>query len=158
MTSLWTRWRLKSPASRWFTQSLFRRRSKKTSKLRVTGLCEGNSPGVNSPHKGPVTRKTFPFNDVIMVCVFLHICSIDLFWAYIFRQINCHLDKKHNKWINSICMQIFPEQSTDLHFFYRLQISQSIIVLSSVNHQYDINTRLVCVILHPDLVCSVNKI
>ena len=31
---------------------LFRRRSKKTSKLRVTGLCVGNSPGpVNSPHK-----------------------------------------------------------------------------------------------------------
>ena len=34
---------------------LFRRRSKETSKLRVTGLCLGNSPGpVNSPHKGPV--------------------------------------------------------------------------------------------------------
>ena len=47
---------------------LFRRRSKKTSKLRVTGLCLGNSPGsVNSPHKGPVTRKMFPFDDVIMI-------------------------------------------------------------------------------------------
>ena len=47
---------------------LFRRRSKKTSKLRVTGLCVGNSPGpVNSPHKGPVTRKMFPFDDVIMI-------------------------------------------------------------------------------------------
>ena len=47
---------------------LFRRRSKKTSKLRVTGLCVGNSPGpVNSPHKGPVTRKMFPFDDVIML-------------------------------------------------------------------------------------------
>ena len=46
---------------------LFRRRSQKTSKLRVTGLCVGNSPGpVNSPHKGPVTRKMFPFDDVIM--------------------------------------------------------------------------------------------
>ena len=46
---------------------LFRRRSKKTSKLRVTGLCVGNSPGpVNSPHKGPVTRKMFPFDGVIM--------------------------------------------------------------------------------------------
>ena len=51
---------------------LFRRRSKKTSKLRVTGLCVGNSPGpVNSPHKGPVTRKMFPFDDVIMtyICI-----------------------------------------------------------------------------------------
>ena len=46
---------------------LFRRRSKKTSKLRVTGLCVGNSPGpVNSSHKGSVTRKMFPFIDVIM--------------------------------------------------------------------------------------------
>ena len=51
---------------------LFRRRSKKTSKLRVTGLCVGNSPGpVNSPHKGPVTRKMFPFDDVIMGCSLL---------------------------------------------------------------------------------------
>ena len=47
---------------------LFRHRSKKTSKLRVTGLCVGKSPGpVNSPHKGPVTRKMFPFDDVIMI-------------------------------------------------------------------------------------------
>ena len=47
---------------------LFGRKSKKTSMLRVTGLCVGNSPGpVNSPHKGPVTRKMFPFDDVIMI-------------------------------------------------------------------------------------------
>ena len=45
--------------------NLFRRRSKKTSKLRVAGLCAGNSPG-NSPHKWPVTRKMFPFDEVIM--------------------------------------------------------------------------------------------
>ena len=46
---------------------LSRRRSYKTSKLRVTGLCVGNSPGpVNSLHKGPVTWKMFPFDDVIM--------------------------------------------------------------------------------------------
>ena len=47
---------------------LFRRRSKKMSKLRVTSLCAGNS--VNSPHKWPVTRKMFPFDDVIMCRVF----------------------------------------------------------------------------------------
>ena len=47
---------------------LFRRRSKKTSKLRVTGLCAGIHRGpVNSPHKWPVTRKMFPFDDVIMI-------------------------------------------------------------------------------------------
>ena len=49
---------------------LFRRRSKKTSKLRVTGLCVGNSPWpVNSPHKGPVMRKMVPFDDVMMIFV-----------------------------------------------------------------------------------------
>ena len=47
---------------------LFRCRSRKTSKLCVTGLGEGNSPGpVNSPHKGPVTWEIFPFDDVIMI-------------------------------------------------------------------------------------------
>ena len=45
---------------------LFRRRSKKTSKLRVTGLCAGNAL-VNSPHKWPVTRKMFAFDHVIMI-------------------------------------------------------------------------------------------
>ena len=35
-------------------------------------FCAGNSPGpVNSPHKGPVTRKMFPFDDVIMVHITL---------------------------------------------------------------------------------------
>ena len=45
---------------------LFMRRSKKTWKLRVTGLCVGNSP-VTSPHKRPVKRKMFPLDDVIMM-------------------------------------------------------------------------------------------
>ena len=48
---------------------LFRRISKETSKLCVTGLCAGSSPGpVNSPHKWPVTRNMFPFDDVITRC------------------------------------------------------------------------------------------
>ena len=33
----------------------------KTSKLRVPGLCDRNSP-----HKGSVTRKMFPFDDAFM--------------------------------------------------------------------------------------------
>ena len=47
-----------------FLNRLFRRRSKKTSKLRVTGLCVGNSP---VPQKGPISRKMYPLDDVIMV-------------------------------------------------------------------------------------------
>ena len=39
----------------------------KTSKLRVNGLCAGNHRGpVNYPHKWPVTRKKFSFDDVIV--------------------------------------------------------------------------------------------
>ena len=46
---------------------LFRRRSEKTSKLRVTGLCVGNSPVAGEfSHKSTVRRKMFPFDDVIM--------------------------------------------------------------------------------------------
>ena len=44
MAPYWAQWRLKSPASRCLLKRLFRYRSKKTSKLRVIGLCAGNSP------------------------------------------------------------------------------------------------------------------
>ena len=59
VTSKWARWRLKSPAYLLFTQWSAQAWIKETSKLRVTGLCE-----MNSPHKGPVTWKMFPFDDV----------------------------------------------------------------------------------------------
>ena len=47
---------------------LFRRRSKKTSKLRVTGLCAGNSPGTGEfpAQRASNAEKTFSFDDVIM--------------------------------------------------------------------------------------------
>ena len=46
---------------------LLEHRSKKTSKLRVTGLCAENSSVTGDcPHKWPVTRKMFPYDDVIM--------------------------------------------------------------------------------------------
>ena len=45
---------------------LFRRRSKKTSKLHVTGLSEGNPPVTGGfPHKGRVARKMFSFDDAM---------------------------------------------------------------------------------------------
>ena len=37
---------------------------------------------VNSPHKGPVTRKMFLFDDVIMWCVWTGSrCHVDVFWV-----------------------------------------------------------------------------
>ena len=56
MTSKWARLRLK-PHVDCLLNPLFRRRSKKTSKLRVTGFCEGEFTA---------DRKMFPFDDVIM--------------------------------------------------------------------------------------------
>ena len=46
---------------------LFRRRSKKTSKLRVAGLCEGNSPVTGEfPAQRASNAENFPLDDVIM--------------------------------------------------------------------------------------------
>ena len=74
---------------------LFRHRSKKTSKLRVTGLCAGNSPvthPVNSPHKRPVTRKIFPFDDVI-VCGFHRSGNTEMSWSHRVKYTPyCYLD------------------------------------------------------------------
>ena len=43
VTSYWARWRLNSSAY-WLFTRLFRNKIKKTSKFRITGLCEENSP------------------------------------------------------------------------------------------------------------------
>ena len=62
----WAPWRPQSTVTRcWWFNSLFRLTSIKTSKLRITVLCEGD-PSVDSTQKGPVMRKEFPCHDVIM--------------------------------------------------------------------------------------------
>ena len=53
---------------------------KKTPKLPVTGLCEGN-PSADSPHNGPATRKMFPLDDFIMVARLLR-------WSFTFETLN----------------------------------------------------------------------
>ena len=54
------------------------RRSKKTSKLRVTGLCAGNSPGTGEfPAQMASNAEMFPFDDVIMMA---NISERKLFW------------------------------------------------------------------------------
>ena len=53
---------------------LLRRRSKKTSKLRVTGLCAGNLPVTGEyPTQKASNAEMFPFDDVIMSGIFIHI-------------------------------------------------------------------------------------
>ena len=47
---------------------LFRHRSKKTSSFASLAFVRGiHRWPVNSPHKGPIKRKMFPFDDIIMV-------------------------------------------------------------------------------------------
>ena len=51
-------------------ESFIHAQIKENIKLRVTGLCEENSPGTGvSPQKGPVTRKIFPYDDTTMVFI-----------------------------------------------------------------------------------------
>ena len=68
MVTSWARWRPKSPASRQFAQTFIQTQIKGNIKAPchwrfVRGI--HRSP-VNSPHKAPITRKKFPFDDVIM--------------------------------------------------------------------------------------------
>ena len=77
MTSWWVRWRLKSPAATLFTQPFIQAQIKKKFKSSASlAFVRGiHRWPVNSPHKGPVTRKMFLFDDVIMdsetLCIIL---------------------------------------------------------------------------------------
>ena len=65
VTSWWARWRLKSPASWLFAQPFVQRKHQSSTSLAfVWGI---HRWPVNSPHKRPVARKMFPFDDVIML-------------------------------------------------------------------------------------------
>ena len=64
--SLWPRWCLKSLASRLLTQAFVLEQIQENFNAPRHWLLWGKSTGGRSPHKGPVTRKTFPFGDVIM--------------------------------------------------------------------------------------------
>ena len=114
---------------------LFRRRSKKTSKLRITGLCAGNSPGaVNSPHKWPVTLKMFPFDDVIMS--FLMQCEkIYVIVNNIFSLANEWTHCVETKW-PPFCGHFFQMQLFVWNSYFHQNFIQ--IYLQASNEQYAI--------------------
>ena len=71
MTSWWTRWRFISPGSPFFTQAFFQTQIKENI-------------------KGPVTRKMFPFDDVIIIQLFfLLFLLVFLVAKTAFRAISC---------------------------------------------------------------------
>ena len=71
------------------------------STLRVTGLCERNSPVTDKfPHKGPVMRKIFPFNDVIIYHIFLVSSVLIYISTHSMRKVNAlrHGLKSRHLW------------------------------------------------------------
>ena len=75
---------------------LFRRKSKKTSKLSVTCLCEGESPVTDEfPAQRPVTRKMLPSEDVIMIkwfevkFVLMETCWFCRWWWWLKYVFSC---------------------------------------------------------------------
>ena len=95
---------------------LFRRRWRKTSNLRATGLCAGISPVTGDfPHKGPVTREMFPFDDTIMNTV---MC-----------EISCHTRQcdSENR-VNHMTVQLYHRS-----FFFSPRLIERILTIWHVN-------------------------
>ena len=93
-TSQWARWRIKSLASWLFTQTFVQTQVKKN--------IRAHRWPVNSPHKGPVTRKMFPFDECqINLCLprqngrhfemkfCKHIFLIDNIYTFIWISLKC---------------------------------------------------------------------
>ena len=83
--------------------------SKKTSKLRDTGLCEGNSPVTGEfPAQRASTRKMFPFDDVVM-------SLWGTFWAVELAEVHavCFILARFvNIRYNNITMSLVSSQNT----------------------------------------------
>ena len=109
---------------------LFRRRSKKTSKLRVTMRGIHRGP-VNSPHRWPVTRKMFPFDDVIMCLTdprlsYRDTCQI-LMWFFFPKYIPPGRNVRHSEGYIFKCIflneNVLISIKISLNFFPRLQLT-----------------------------------
>ena len=112
---------------------VFRRRSKKTSKLRVIGFVGGTRRwSVNSPHKGPVTRKMFPFDEVIMISPVFLFCRLRATgeWVGDQQERSQHHGQKcrgcHLRWIDVLAFWIRTQ------FWYRTRMEQCLLWLGAL--------------------------
>ena len=133
---------------------LFRRRSKKTSKLRVTGLCAGKSPGTGEfPAQWPVTRKMSPFDDIIMknFSTLQFTASQDItlmtrLGVFRHRFFRHQLDGSMQEIRNSIAnaMELRLSCINPLSWFHVIFIDVSVVVPHGVsNHQQPVFQKLV---------------
>ena len=100
VTSQWARWRLKSPVSPLFTQPFAQAQINENIKAPchwpfVRGIHRWS---VNSPHKGPVTRKKLPFDDVIMNLHMQNYLNFEYAFIHAIEILSCH---------TSICIKIY---------------------------------------------------
>ena len=112
-----------------FLNRFVRHTWKKISKLRVTGLCEGNSPVTGEfPAQRVSNAQMFPFDDVIMRFLMIDTTST-----------NVHASK--------ICFRAFASGMKQLHGFYWVNSKRN-----SSMAKYDIQTvvRIIYVISLPD--------
>ena len=106
---------------------LFRRRSKKTSKSASLAFVRGSHRRpVNSPHKGPVTRKMFPFDDVIMWYMgMFHDPQYSRMRRWYRPKSTIHNDEKCDRWdasyLKTFCILVF--NSTLTEFWYSMWIN-----------------------------------
>ena len=92
---------------------LFRHKSKETSKLHVT---EGNSL-VNSPHKGPVMQKMFPFDDIIMWKMLFVLMRKHRSLPLNFEPHICHCNQQLAHY-SDVIMSVMTSQTTNLWIVY----------------------------------------
>ena len=103
MTSQWAGWRLKSPTSRLFTQPFMQAQIKENIKApRHWPLWGEFTSDRWIPHKGLVTRKMFPFDDVIM-----RIPDPNLKYMYDCSQHSDHVDSLSYSLENIISQRYF---------------------------------------------------
>ena len=80
---------------------LFKAQNKKTSKLRVTGLCEGNSPVTGEfPTQRASNAGMFPFDDAIMLqCSFTGTEAIMRLWHCPWSNLEVYGKMYHTNWL-----------------------------------------------------------
>ena len=105
--SKWARWRLKSPTYRLFAQPFVQAQIKES----IKAPCHWPFWGESTDDKGPVTRKIFPFADVIMWTIFytswLYVCiaAFDL-RIPIIRHLMFSCDKAALGVVQSVCLSV----------------------------------------------------
>ena len=112
VTSYWVQWRLKSSASLLFTQPFIQAQIKKNIRApHRWPLCRELTNDRCIPRtNGTITRKMFPFDDVIMVCY----KSKPQLWLRHWRQLNYVFKRRTNN---------ATEHMKDKHLHWKIRLS-----------------------------------